>query len=103
MRSDLLVVNDEEVVEKRNVELGALVNGLRVIERGIEPGDRIVVTGVQRAREGIAVQAQEIDMASLQISSNPATGTADPDHAGTGAGQTAEGGQSASPPAAATD
>lgn len=99
----LLVVNDEEVVEKRNVELGALVNGLRVIERGIEPGDRIVVTGVQRAREGIAVQAQEIDMASLQISSNPATGTADPDHAGTGAGQTAEGGQSASPPAAATD
>ncbi|MGP1256586.1 MAG: efflux RND transporter periplasmic adaptor subunit [Kiloniellales bacterium] len=99
----LLVVNDEEVVEKRNVELGALVNGLRVIERGIEPGDRIVVTGVQRAREGIAVQAQEIDMASLQISSNPATGTADPDHAGGGAGQTAEGGQSASPPAAATD
>ena len=99
----LLVVNDEEVVEKRNVELGALVNGLRVIERGIEPGDRIVVTGVQRAREGIAVQAQEIDMASLQISSSPVSGTADPDHAGTGAGQTAEGGQSASPPAAATD
>ena len=66
----LLVVNDEGIVEKRGVTLGQLVDGLRVIERGIDPGDRVVVTGVQRAREGIAVQAQEINMSSLLLSAN---------------------------------
>lgn len=103
----LLVVNDQDVVEKRNVQLGSLVNGLRVVERGIEAGDRIVVTGVQRAREGITVQAQEIDMASLQILSDAASGTAGPGSSGAAAGQTAESGQSGgeaeSAPAAATD
>ncbi len=61
----LLVVNDENVVEKRNVTLGQLVDGLRVVEQGIEADERVVVVGLQRAREGLEVEPEEIDMKSL--------------------------------------
>ncbi|MDJ0611580.1 MAG: efflux RND transporter periplasmic adaptor subunit [Kiloniellales bacterium] len=61
----LLVVNDENVVEKRNVTLGQLVDGLRVVEEGIEADERVVVVGLQRAREGLEVEPEVIDMKSL--------------------------------------
>lgn len=64
----VLVVNAENLVEKRNVTLGTLVDGLRAVTDGIEPSDRIVVNGLQRVRDGAAVQAEEIDMASLTAS-----------------------------------
>ena len=48
----VLVVNQENVVEKRNIELGQLIDGLRVIEDGIRAEDRVVVNGIQRARPG---------------------------------------------------
>ncbi len=64
----VLVANSENVIEKRSVTLGTLVDGLRVVTRGLEPSDQIVVNGLQRAREGAAVQAEEIDMASLKAS-----------------------------------
>ena len=59
------MVNDENVVEKRNVTLGQLVDGLRVVEQGIEADERVVVVGLQRAREGLEVEPEEIDMKSL--------------------------------------
>lgn len=51
----LLVVNDQNQVEYRPVGTGTLVQGMRVIEQGITPEDRVIVKGVQRARPGIAV------------------------------------------------
>ncbi len=64
----VLVVDAANVVEKRSVELGPIVDGLMVVESGVEAGDRIVVNGLQRAREGIEVEAQEVDMATLSSS-----------------------------------
>jgi len=61
----LLVVNRENVVEKRNVELGQLVDGLRVIESGLGPEDRVVVSGIQRARPGAKVDPVETEMNTL--------------------------------------
>ena len=61
----LLVVNDKNVVEKRNVALGQTVDGLRVVESGLEPDERVVVVGLQRARDGLEVEPEEIDMESL--------------------------------------
>ena len=55
-------------MEKRSVELGPIVDGLMVVESGVEAGERIVVNGLQRAREGIEVEAQEVDMATLSSS-----------------------------------
>ncbi len=61
----LLVVNQENVVEKHNVELGQLVDGLRVIESGLRPEDRVVVNGIQRARPGGKVDPEETEMKTL--------------------------------------
>jgi membrane fusion protein (multidrug efflux system) len=61
----LLVVTQENVVEKHNVELGQLVDGLRVIESGLRPEDRVVVNGIQRARPGGKVDPEETEMKTL--------------------------------------
>ena len=54
----LLVVDEENVVQHRPVETGALVDGLRVIESGIEASDWVVVNGLLRARPGAKVAPQ---------------------------------------------
>lgn len=51
----LLTVNDKNEVEHRDIQVGALHGGLRVIESGIGPGDRVIVKGLQRARPGDVV------------------------------------------------
>ncbi len=66
--SYLLVVNSENVVEKRPIRMGQLMDGLRVIEEGLNPGERVVVKGIQRARSGAKVDPEKIDMASLTAS-----------------------------------
>jgi hypothetical protein len=54
----VLVVNAEDVVEQRKVTTGPLAHGLRVIETGLHPEDRIVVGGLTRAIPGQKVEAQ---------------------------------------------
>jgi multidrug efflux system membrane fusion protein len=49
----VLVVNDKNVVEQRQVQIGELVDGgLRIINSGLEPKERVVVGGVMRALPG---------------------------------------------------
>ncbi len=59
-RKFLLAVNAKNVVERREVTLGALRDGLRVIESGVGPEDWIIVNGLQRVRPGRTVQPQRI-------------------------------------------
>lgn len=59
----VLVVNDKNTVERRFVEPGPLQDdGLRVIKAGLQPGEWVVVNGLQRAREGKPVDPQRADM-----------------------------------------
>jgi RND family efflux transporter MFP subunit len=51
----LLVVNDQDVVEHRRVDVGPLLDGLRVIAKGLRREDRVIVNGLQRARPGARV------------------------------------------------
>ena len=46
------VVTPGGVVAQRPVELGALVDGLRVVRSGLAPTDRVIISGLQRARPG---------------------------------------------------
>jgi RND family efflux transporter MFP subunit len=64
----ILVVNAENVVEKRSVRTGQLVDGLRVIEEGVRPGENVIVTGLQRARPGATVAPESSDMNSFRAS-----------------------------------
>jgi multidrug efflux pump subunit AcrA (membrane-fusion protein) len=52
------VVNTDKVVEHRNVKTGPPDNGLRVIQSGLAPDDRIVIAGVLRAIPGQQVDPQ---------------------------------------------
>lgn len=52
----VLVVNDENIVEQRTVQLGSQVDDLIVIEKGLEDGEQVVVNGLQRARPGAKVK-----------------------------------------------
>jgi RND family efflux transporter MFP subunit len=51
----LLVVNDENVVLRKRIKMGELVDGMRVIEEGLTNNDRVITTGWQRARPGSKV------------------------------------------------
>jgi RND family efflux transporter MFP subunit len=54
----LLVVNKNDVVEQRYVQLGELVGGLRVISSGLNKDDRVVVGELWRATPGTKVAPQ---------------------------------------------
>ncbi len=51
------VVDDSDVVQERAVTIGPIHRGLRVVRHGLEVNDRIVISGVQRARPGELVKA----------------------------------------------
>jgi multidrug efflux system membrane fusion protein len=55
IRKFVYVVDSENTVQQKYVTLGALDNGLRVVLKGIEPNDRVIVNGLMRARPGIKV------------------------------------------------
>jgi len=57
-RKQVLVVARDGTVAARNVELGPLVGGLRVIEKGLGPKDNVIVKGVQMAMPGGSVHPQ---------------------------------------------
>lgn len=67
----LLVVNKDNVIEQRKVELGPQVETLRVIDSGISAGDRIVVGGLLRAIPG-----QKVDPQTQTASAAPASNNA---------------------------
>jgi RND family efflux transporter MFP subunit len=54
----VLVVNADNVVEQRRVEIGQLVGDLRVIESGLKKEDRAVVGGIMRAIPGRKVEPE---------------------------------------------
>jgi membrane fusion protein, multidrug efflux system len=60
----VMVVAPDSRVEYREVTLGTLSDGLRVIVKGLQPGERIVVNGLQRVRPNDVVKANSVAMAS---------------------------------------
>jgi RND family efflux transporter MFP subunit len=51
----VLVVGQDNVIERRYVKLGQLYEDRRVIEEGLEAEDRYIYKGIQRARPGLPV------------------------------------------------
>ena len=54
---------NDDIVEKRPVVTGPLIDGMRVIHEGISAGERYILKGLQRARPGLPVRPQEADAA----------------------------------------
>lgn len=58
-RRYVCVVGPDDRVEHRTVELGSQEGDLRVITKGLSGDERIVVEGIQRARDGAVVRPVE--------------------------------------------
>ena len=59
----VMVVDADNKAAYREVSLGASAQGLRVVTAGLQPGERVVVNGLQRIRPGALVLPQPMKMA----------------------------------------
>lgn len=73
-RRYVLVVGKDDKTEYRPVETGPMVEGLRVIEQGLQPGERIVVKGLVRPGMQVTPQTAAIDGTPVVVP--PASGGA---------------------------
>jgi len=55
----VLVVGADNKVQYREVKLGGTVEGMRIVQDGLKPGEKIIVNGLQRARPGSEVRPEE--------------------------------------------
>lgn len=55
----VLVVKADDTVEQRTVKLGALFGNLRAVESGVGVEDRVIINGLQRARQGAKASTKE--------------------------------------------
>ena len=74
-RKFLYVVNGDDEVEQRPVKVGQLNDeGMRVIEQGLQPGERVIVNGIQRVRAGKKVKPKPTgSIAETNKPDDPAT------------------------------
>ncbi len=63
------VVDDDNKVSIRPVKMGERIGALWEVTDGLKPGDRVVVQGVQKAREGSTVAAKEWTPPAQEIAS----------------------------------
>ena len=47
-RRYVYIVGEKNAAERRDVTLGAPVEGLRIVESGLKPGDRVIVNGMRK-------------------------------------------------------
>lgn len=55
----VLLVNDQQEVAQRFVQTGARRGAMMVVQSGLEPGDRVIVEGLQKVRSGTVVNPVE--------------------------------------------
>lgn len=49
------IVNQDDTVEFRTVQVGERIGSLWIIDAGLKPGENVVVEGLQKVREGLSV------------------------------------------------
>ena len=59
------VVSADNVVGQRTIEVGRLIDGMRVIRAGLAPTDRVIISGMQRARPGRKVNPKSAPMSAF--------------------------------------
>jgi membrane fusion protein (multidrug efflux system) len=70
-QDQVAIVGPEDKIEMRPVKLGPQSGAFVVVESGLEPGERLVVDGVQKVRAGQAVMAKAADTSALPMATAP--------------------------------
>ena len=82
------VVGSDGKIAQRKITEGPLVDGLRVVTKGLKPDDELVIDGVQRAKVGLKVRTRQGKITAPDPGSSPTPAdTAPPPSAGTYASQ----------------
>jgi RND family efflux transporter MFP subunit len=74
----LLVVNDEDVVERHKVDVGAKHGDMVIITEGLSATDRVIIDGVQRGRPGTKVTPETKTLPDTSQALNATTEQAKP-------------------------
>ena len=74
----VLVLKPDNSIDYRLVQLGPAIDGLRVVEEGLSPGDVIVVNGLQHVRPGQTVAPTRVAMNTEQPGLEQVAATASP-------------------------
>jgi multidrug efflux system membrane fusion protein len=61
------VVDADHVAKRRDVQLGRIKDGLRVVEKGLEPGDQVIVNGIQSVRPEMKVDPKPSEMPGAKV------------------------------------
>lgn len=78
-RPSALIVNDQDVIEERLLDIVQDHGNTWVVRDGLKPGDRIVVSGLQRIAAGMQVTPEErADEAPADAAAQSAAGDAAP-------------------------
>jgi len=56
------VVDSENKVSYRSVKIGRLTDGLRIVQEGLQPGETVIVNGLQRVHPGVVVAPERVAM-----------------------------------------
>jgi RND family efflux transporter MFP subunit len=75
----VFVVNEQNIVEQRAVQLGPIIDGLRVVREGLKPDDWVIVNGMQRARAGTQVDPQKQEISVRKDPQDPDADSLAPD------------------------
>ena len=67
----VLRVGSGSTIEYRQVKLGPIVDGLRVVREGLNVGDTIVVNGLQHVRPGMTITPQRVAMGEEHLRDTP--------------------------------
>lgn len=67
----VLVVGPDNKVEHRDVKLGGMAEGLRIVEDGLKEGEKIVVNGLQRSMPGQPVTPEIVPMDAPETTPQP--------------------------------
>jgi RND family efflux transporter MFP subunit len=65
------VVDKDGMVAVRPVETGPLVVGLRVVRKGLDPADRVVLDGLARLQPGMPVDVTHVKLKPLAADTSP--------------------------------
>jgi hypothetical protein len=52
----VLVLGPDNKLEYRAITAGRIVDGLRIVRKGLKPDDVVVISGLQRVRPGVQVK-----------------------------------------------
>jgi membrane fusion protein (multidrug efflux system) len=69
----VVVVNAEGKAESRKVKTGPRIDGLWILDEGVKPGEKVIVEGVLKVRDGMPVKATLVPAEST-ASASPISG-----------------------------